>query len=235
MTGGEEVDQVDGGETSGDELGDLALGALELLEVLLLLLGVQLLQSGLHVGTKRDHGLAGLLVDPSLELGEPLVALAREVLLRHVHQKDSGLRGDEVNGVQELHLLVSPRTTADLLAGLEVGLDLVQVLQVHLLALIAATGKHRLVLGDQGVAGGDVLEHQLVEDDLQIAHRVDLTLNVDDVLILKHSAHVVDPVHLGDVTQKGVAETLTGGGTADQTGDIADLELGGHDGGGLVD
>eukprot|EP01084_Bolivina_argentea_P055545 101802_1 len=108
MTGGEEVDQVDGGETSGDELGDLALGALELLEVLLLLLGVQLLQSGLHVGTKRDHGLAGLLVDPRLELREPLVLLADVVALGHVDEEDGGLGGEELDRVEEVDLLVGP-------------------------------------------------------------------------------------------------------------------------------
>jgi hypothetical protein len=72
-------------------------------------------------------------------------------------------------------------------------------------------------------------------DDLQVLHRVDAVLDVDDVGVVKGAHDVKDPVDGGDVGEEGVAEALAGGGALDQARDVDDLEEGGRLGLGLVE
>ena len=56
---------------------------------------------------------------------------------------------------------------------------------------------------------GEVGEHQLGGDDLDVARGVDRAADVDDVVVLEAAHDVADRVDLADVGQELVAETLT--------------------------
>ena len=74
----------------------------------------------------------------------------------------------------------------------------------------------------------EVLESQLVVDDGDVAQRVESALHVDDLLVVEDAYHVVDGVARLDVTEKGVAEALALAGALHETGDVDDVEEGGH-------
>ena len=57
-----------------------------------------------------------MLVDPGLDLGEPLVLLADVVLLGEVDEVGDGFGGEELEGVDDVDLLVIPVALADVLA-----------------------------------------------------------------------------------------------------------------------
>ncbi len=73
-----------------------------------------------------------------------------------------------------------------------------------------------------------ILQLKLIVDDLHIAHRIDITVNVSDIVIVETTEHVEDGISLTDIREELVAETLTLGGTLHKTGYIHDLDSGGH-------
>ena len=89
--------------------GDLAQsgGDAELLELLLLLLGRrelgrEALLEGDGEGDERVSRV--VLVDPCLDLGQPLVLLADVVALGEVHEVGDGLRGEQLQSVDDVDL-----------------------------------------------------------------------------------------------------------------------------------
>lgn len=111
------------------------------------------------------------------------------------------------------------------------GLLLTQLL--HLQALTTTTGLLVQVL--EGLFDElNILDAQLLVDDGQITDGVDIALDVDDLGIVETTNDLEDGIDGANVRQEGVTETGTGGGTAGQTGDIIDGQVGGHLGLGLV-
>ena len=70
---------------------------------------------------------------------------------------------------------------------------------------------------------------QLGLDDFDVVDRVDLTGDVDDVVVLKAAHHVDGGVGLADVLQELVAQAFPGAGTCHQTGNVDKLHNGGDD------
>ena len=127
---------------------------------------------------------------------------------------------------------------AHVLAGLEVLNDLLDsgLLHekvLHLEGLATTTGLLLVVL--EGLLGElDVLDAELIADDLQITDGVDITLDVDDLGIVKATDDLEDGVDGANVGQEGVAETSASRGTAGQTGDVVDGQVSRDLGLGLV-
>lgn len=74
----------------------------------------------------------------------------------------------------------------------------------------------------------DILDPQLVVDDLEITHGVDIALDVDDLGVVEAAHHLEDGVDGTDVRQERVSETGTGRGAAGQAGNVVDREVGGY-------
>lgn len=56
----------------------------------------------------------------------------------------------------------------------------------------------------------DIFKTQLLADDIEIPCGVDVTLNVDDLSIIKAPDHLEDGIYGTDVRQEGIAETGAG-------------------------
>lgn len=80
----------------------------------------------------------------------------------------------------------------------------------------------------------NVFQAQLLGDDVQVTDRVNVTLNVDDLGVVEASDYLEDGIDGTDVRQEGVTETGTSGGTARQTSNIVDGQVGRNDRLGLV-
>ena len=69
----------------------------------------------------------------------------------------------------------------------------------------------------------DVRKNELEIDGLDVARRIDRTLDVNDVLVVEAADNVYDCVDLADMGQELVAQTLALACAADQTGDVYEL------------
>lgn len=136
------------------------------------------------------------------------------------------------NGKKIAYLLGAPVGLADIVSILEMlqdlghgGLLFTQLL--HLQGLTTTLGLLVQVL--EGLLDElDILDAQLLADDGQITDGVDITLDVNDLRIIETTDDLEDGIDGANVRQKGVTETGTGGGTAGQTGDIIDGQVGRH-------
>lgn len=70
----------------------------------------------------------------------------------------------------------------------------------------------------------NVLDTQLLIDNSQIPNGVNITLNVDDLSIIKAPDHLEDGIDSTDMRQERISQTGTRGSTAGQTGDIVDCQ-----------
>jgi len=134
-TSGEEILEVDLAEASLDDAVDAAVDLL-LGAVLGGFFGAHGDEVRFEFSGDGDHGFASLLIDPVLELGEVLVALAAVVVFGEVDEEDGGLGGEEVEGLEEFDFFSVPLAAADLLTGFEVGLEGVEHIKVALLGLV---------------------------------------------------------------------------------------------------
>lgn len=201
--------------------------------VLLLVVGE--LSSGLEVehfefelaADRDDLLVAAALLDELGDLGQVLVALAQVVALAHVNEVYDGLGRQQLHRVENLDLEGAPVAERHVLALLEPRLHAHERLVLHLLLLSAEAALDVLLHALGGLAHAlNVLETQLLLDDLDVAHRVDVALDVRHLGRVKAAHHVVDGVHGLDVRQERVAEAGAVGGAAHQAGDVGD----GHDG-----
>ena len=76
--------------------------------------------------------------------------------------------------------------------------------------------------------GGEVGEGELELDDLAIAHGIDAVHHVQDVVVVEAADDVHDRVRLADVGEELVAESLALGRALDESGDVHELDGGGH-------
>mmetsp|Transcript_15125 Transcript_15125/g.49334 ORF Transcript_15125/g.49334 Transcript_15125/m.49334 type:complete len:338 (+) Transcript_15125:279-1292(+) len=179
---------------------------LVLLAVGLLFFLVHCKELGLHTRRVRDHPLAWpLLIDPGLELREPLVLLPQEVRLAHVDEVDARLPGQQVVLVEELNLLGTPLAEADVLLLLsQPRVDFLRHLQPVLLLLGLAIARHLLLQRVQQLLDhGDVFEAELIGNDLQVANWVHISLDVRARIpvhgFFEHAAYVEDSICCIDV------------------------------------
>ena len=66
-------------------------------------------------------------------------------------------------------------------------------------------------------------------DDLDIGFRVDLAVDVDDVVVRKDPDYLADGIALADVSQELVTETSAFGGALDDAGDVDERHRRRHD------
>ena len=101
---GKEPDQVEGSVPSGGDLAQRARSS----DLFLLLLGfflAHVLEPLFESDREGDQEIARVvLVDPSLDLGQPLVLLSDVVSLGQVDEVDDGLGGQELETVDDLDL-----------------------------------------------------------------------------------------------------------------------------------
>ena len=130
-------------------------------------------------------------------------------------------------GIQELH------ATA-VLALVEGGLVTEQQLQEFLGFLIAAGRGLFLHLCDAGFDHLQILDLQFRIHHFLVADRIHTAVHVDHVAIVKTAEHVQDGIGFADVGQELVAQAFPLAGALYQTGDIHDIDRGGHDALGLA-
>ena len=138
----------------------------------------------------------------------------------------------------EAYLLGTPSTLADIFAVVEPSQDLLNGLLLlsgllEFQTLTTHSGLLLLVL-ESLLDELNILESQLLADDVQITHRVDIALDVDNLGIIEASDDLENGIYSTDVRQEGITKTGTGRGTTGQTGDIVDSQVGGNHRLGLV-
>jgi hypothetical protein len=74
----------------------------------------------------------------------------------------------------------------------------------------------------------DILDTELLADNLKITDGVDITLDVNDLGIVKTSDDLENGIDGANVRQEGVTETGTSRGTTGQTSNIVDGLVTGH-------
>lgn len=130
------------------------------------------------------------------------------------------------------YLLRIPVTLADILARLEPLEDLGSgsLLLLELLHLKRlATAASLLAQSLKSLLNKlDILDTQFFADDGQIPDRINITLNVDNLRIVKAAHDLEDGIDGTNVRQERVTETGTGRSTTGQTGDIVDSQVGRH-------
>lgn len=98
------------------------------------------------------------------------------------------------------------------------------------LSLLVATGL-RLFLHarDAALDGLKVFQLQFVVDDFLVAHRVYRAIDMHHVRVIETTQHVDYGIGLTDVCQELVAETLAFRRAFNQSGNVDNLDRGGHD------
>jgi hypothetical protein len=136
------------------------------------------------------------------------------------------------------YLLGAPVALANILAILQHGEDLLDggLLLLELLHLkgLATTSCLLDKVLESLLCELNVLETELLADDVQVTDGVDITLDVDDLSVVEAAHNLEDGVDGANVRQESVTKTSTSRGTARQTGDIVDGQVGGDLGLGVV-
>ena len=114
------------------------------------------------------------------------------------------------------------------LAGIEVGNEFFGKGEFGLGDLVSAAGALLATIGTF-FESSQVGEHEFGIDDLDVTNGIDRSGDVVDVRTLKAADDLNDGVHLADVAQELVAETLALAGSCDEAGDIDKLNRGGKD------
>jgi hypothetical protein len=130
------------------------------------------------------------------------------------------------------YLLWAPFALADVLAILQHSKNLLDgsLLLLELLHLkrLATTSCLLDEVLERLLCELNVLETKLLADDVQVTDGVNVTLNVNDLGVVEASHDLEDGIDGADVRQEGVTKTSTSRGTACQTGNIVDSQVGGH-------
>lgn len=128
------------------------------------------------------------------------------------------------------YLLGAPVALAHVLAVLQPGQDLLYRLlllpSLLLLKTLAALAG-LLLLHLEGLLDKlNVLEPELLGNDVEVTGGVDISLNVDDLSIVKTTDDLEDGIDSTNVGQEGVAQASTGGRATGQACDIVDGQVG---------
>ncbi len=146
-----------------------------------------------------------------------------EAMLAHVGDVERGLGGEQLQRLQQRHLVGAQPERADRVQAVERLLDpLEQRDDLHRFLVAGAQGLAEAVLGllDRLHVG----QRELGVDHLDVGDRVDLVVHVDHVAVLEAAHHVGDRVGLADVGEELVPEALALGGARDQAGDVDELD-----------
>eukprot|EP00050_Salpingoeca_kvevrii_P006140 m.287666 g.287666 ORF g.287666 m.287666 type:complete len:428 (+) comp11824_c0_seq1:272-1555(+) len=231
---GEKVDEVELVVALNDDLGEHRLDVLATFGQKSLLGGIVLLGGELlfKLDGKGQHGAAAVLLDPLVDLGEPLVLLAQKILLGDVGEVDDGLGGAEIAKLvlDELNLGGRPFARANGEVLLEHLADFVRR-RVEDVARLGRLGAAVLVLlGDSRLEVLQILLAELLLDRVEVADGVNAVVNVDDGVVIKSTDYVVDAVHSANVRKKGIAQTGALRGALDEAGNVGNVEPGRHPG-----
>jgi len=219
LTTGVKVLEVKSPVTGPNEPVESTLGALLLAEGLTFSIRFHLNERLLEHGTEWDHWLwSWLRLDVLSKCDKVLVLLADEILLGKVAKVDDRLGGEELHSINDLDVKLVPLSEANINAILSTFKDTNHGVSSHSLLLVLGIALAFLpVLFLLHYDEGKVFGHELRPDSLEIADWVDITVDVDDVLVVKATDEVEDTVTCIDVTEEGVTETFTFGGTLDET------------------
>ena len=155
-------------------------------------------------------------------LGHPLLeGLVREFLLRAVEDIDVRLGGEEVEIVD---LIEIDAGVADALPTLQriLGCGVCLQLGAHLLL----DPRFFLNTRQRFLDGLEVSEDQLGGDGVDVVGGVDLTVDVEDVIVLEHTSDLADRISLTNVGKEGVAHALTLGGALHDARDVDEADRG---------
>ena len=202
-------------------------------EHLALLVLVQLGDVGL--GSCGDDQHLGPLVGNGGLDGPGMFVTRHGALLIDVADVEHRFVGQQVQVGDQLAVLFLELHGPGAQPLLQDGLVLQQDLHRTFGLLVPAHDSLLLGLGKAVLDGFEVLELQLGIDDTLVAHRVDRTIDMGNVIVLETTEHMNNGVRVADVGQKLVAQPLAFRGTFHQSGDIDDLDGGGHHPLGIVD
>jgi hypothetical protein len=182
----------------------------------------------LNLGADANHGGAlfgGMGVN---DLGEVVVHL-RQILLADVTGVDHRFAGDEHVGFEQGEIVSMELDRTDGLTFAEDGADLVEDFE-DLDGVFVASAD---ALAEAVAVALDLVEvgkGELEVDGFHVGERIDLAVDVNDVVVFEAADDVDDGVGVLDVLQELVAATFTFRGAADEAGDVDEFhggELGG--------
>ena len=209
----------------GVEAGLLQAGALEEVGALL---GGQLHDLRLDLRADDHDRRAALLGALAHAVHERIGVGLGELLLLHVaHVEERLVREQREVSQDVLLVLVVRRDAAREATTVEHLLDLLEDLDGLLLLRVVALGRAaRLV--EALLHRVEILERELGLDGLDVGDRVDLVLDVQDVVVLEAAHDLRDRVALADVREEGVALAFALARAADQTRDVDEVHRRGH-------
>ena len=150
-------------------------------------------------------------------------AVVGQVILSHIRRIDHRLRGQQIQGGENrFFILIRRLESRRQRAGLQKLLHALQ--KIRLLRQRLIHSGLLAYLGDPSFQNLNIGENQLQIDRLDIPERIDASVHMHHVGVFKAAHHMNDGVHLTDVAQKLIAESLSLGCALDQTGDIHELD-----------
>ena len=193
LAGGQVGDETEQGVARVDEAIKAGFGQTHVGEEKFLFLRVHAGNFGFDLRADRQHGSV-LLVGDLLhgEIAGVVFNAVCKVGFAHVGGENDGLVRQQVDGSEQLGF----QRLVYALKELQLALVLLVRLN-HLLRLVNAAVEHL-----------DIGENQLKVDCLNVAGRVDGALDVNNVVVFEAAHHMNHCVHLADVGEKLVAESL---------------------------
>ena len=229
LTGGKEAHEAKGRVAGLDQLVEACLGDAQVLEEHGFFVVVKLRDLRLDAGADDKDtavGLGRVLTD--LLHTFIVSAVVGKVVFRDVCRINDGLVGQKVVGLQPFFLILGQavrRQKGGGLSSLEVLAHSLE--ELHLFAGFLIHLGRAGDLGDTALQHFEVRKDQLQIDGLNIAKRVNTSVDMDDILILKAAHYMDDGVNLTDICQELVAQALTLGCALDKSCDIHELDHGG--------
>ncbi len=184
----------------------------------------------LALGLCCDHQDLGVLVLDGFTHGVNIGVAVHGALVIHVADIEHRFVGEQEQLMGYLFLvLVDQFNGACAMALLQGFLVTLQDLILHL-GLTVATGLGLLLDAvDAALDGLQVAQLQLQVNDFLVTNRINGTIDMGHVLVIKATQHMDDGVGLTDVSQEFVSQSLTTARTLDQTRNVHDLDGRGHD------
>lgn len=140
-----------------------------------------------------------MLLDPLLDLQQPLVLLLLELLISDVDQVDNRLGSQEQTLVKNLDLLQAPLLILDPHSAFHYTLELVEHINLILDLLIGSSLQMLLIALKLVLDPLDVLSQLLFRNSLHVSNGVHTVLVVGHILIIEGSYNMVDTVHTVDM------------------------------------
>ena len=184
---------------------------------------VQLRDLLLNLGADHKHAAVLLLGQLAHRLHMGIgSAVVRQIILRHIGRVDHRLSGEQIIAAHpQLFVLILQLQCNGRLSVLQMLFD--SFLQRQLLGRCLVHPGNFCGFGNSPLQNLQIRKNQLQVDGLDISGRVNASVHMDYIGILKTAHHMNDGVHLPDICQKLVAQALTFGGALNQAGDIHKL------------